>query len=288
MAFDFISVKEAAEKVGVTERWIQQLCKDGKIEGAMRLGGTGPWLVPANFKKYTQIKDAVKKNKTINLNGRKIHLLQSASGYVSPYSLFMLEKFPFNFSEDTRLCDYGAGTGILGIVAALYGVTKIASIENNDECFEIMKKNYKNNKIPDQELVYFKNAHACMNQFDAIVCNPASLPDSINVNSFCNGGVYGIDMILEVLNFSSKQLVVGGKLFIIITSVLPLSLIKREMAKLNLKNKIISTKIIPFREHYKGLAEWVDEHQSTFPEMYYIKKGTDLFEELLLFEIEKE
>ena len=45
MEFDFISVKEAAEKVGVINRWIQQLCKDGKIEGAMRLGGTGSWFV---------------------------------------------------------------------------------------------------------------------------------------------------------------------------------------------------------------------------------------------------
>jgi len=49
MEFDFISVKEAAQKVGVTERWIQQLCKDGKIEGAMRLGGTGSWLVPYKY-----------------------------------------------------------------------------------------------------------------------------------------------------------------------------------------------------------------------------------------------
>lgn len=49
MEFDFVSVKEAAEKVGVTERWIQQLCKDGKIEGAMRLGGTGAWLVPKSW-----------------------------------------------------------------------------------------------------------------------------------------------------------------------------------------------------------------------------------------------
>lgn len=49
MGFDFISVKEAAEKIGVTERWIQQLCKDGKIEGAMRFGGTGMWLVPRKW-----------------------------------------------------------------------------------------------------------------------------------------------------------------------------------------------------------------------------------------------
>lgn len=49
MEFDFISVKEAAEKVGVTERWIQQLCKDGRVRGAVRLGGTGPWLIPAQW-----------------------------------------------------------------------------------------------------------------------------------------------------------------------------------------------------------------------------------------------
>ena len=49
MEFEFISVKEAAEKVGVTERWIQQLCKDGKIEGSMRLGGTGSWLIPKDW-----------------------------------------------------------------------------------------------------------------------------------------------------------------------------------------------------------------------------------------------
>ena len=34
MELNFVSTKEAAEKNGVTERWVQQLCKDGKIEGA--------------------------------------------------------------------------------------------------------------------------------------------------------------------------------------------------------------------------------------------------------------
>ena len=34
MEFEYISAKEAANKIGVTVRWIQQLCKDGKVEGA--------------------------------------------------------------------------------------------------------------------------------------------------------------------------------------------------------------------------------------------------------------
>ena len=51
MELNFVSTKEAAEKIGVTERWVQQLCKDGKIEGATRLGGTGMWLVPKEWVK---------------------------------------------------------------------------------------------------------------------------------------------------------------------------------------------------------------------------------------------
>ena len=46
MNFDYISVKDAAMKLNLTERWIQQLCKDGKVEGAMRFGAQKTWLVP--------------------------------------------------------------------------------------------------------------------------------------------------------------------------------------------------------------------------------------------------
>lgn len=43
---EYISVKAASEKYGVTPRWIQKLCEDGKIEGATKLEGSGVWLVP--------------------------------------------------------------------------------------------------------------------------------------------------------------------------------------------------------------------------------------------------
>lgn len=46
MEFAYISAKEAAEKLGVSVRWIQQLCKDGKVEGANRFGAQDIWLVP--------------------------------------------------------------------------------------------------------------------------------------------------------------------------------------------------------------------------------------------------
>lgn len=49
MEFEYISAKEAANKIGVTERWIQQLCKDGKVEGAKQFGVQGIWLIPIKW-----------------------------------------------------------------------------------------------------------------------------------------------------------------------------------------------------------------------------------------------
>ena len=49
MEFEYISAKEAANKIGVTVRWVQQLCKDGKVEGAKRFGAQDIWLVPIKW-----------------------------------------------------------------------------------------------------------------------------------------------------------------------------------------------------------------------------------------------
>ena len=49
MDFNYISTKEAAKLLGVTERYVQMLCKEGKIEGAMKFNDQGVWLVPQKF-----------------------------------------------------------------------------------------------------------------------------------------------------------------------------------------------------------------------------------------------
>ena len=44
-----ISVKEAAEKWQISERRIQKLCENGRIEGVKRFGHS--WMIPADAKK---------------------------------------------------------------------------------------------------------------------------------------------------------------------------------------------------------------------------------------------
>ena len=48
MDFNYISTKEAAKLLGVTERYVQILCKEGKIEGAIKFNDQGVWFVPQN------------------------------------------------------------------------------------------------------------------------------------------------------------------------------------------------------------------------------------------------
>lgn len=45
----YLSIREAAEKWGVSERRINQYCSEGRIPGAERFGGS--WAIPANAEK---------------------------------------------------------------------------------------------------------------------------------------------------------------------------------------------------------------------------------------------
>ena len=46
---DYISIDEAAKKWGLSKRFVQVLCANGRIEGATRLGRA--WMIPHNAKK---------------------------------------------------------------------------------------------------------------------------------------------------------------------------------------------------------------------------------------------
>lgn len=45
----YMTIKEAAEKWSVSVRWVQMLCSDGKIEGAVKFGHA--WAIPRDMEK---------------------------------------------------------------------------------------------------------------------------------------------------------------------------------------------------------------------------------------------
>ena len=46
---DYMTLKEAAEKCGVTPRRVNYYCAAGRIPGAVKMAGV--WLIPKNAKK---------------------------------------------------------------------------------------------------------------------------------------------------------------------------------------------------------------------------------------------
>ena len=46
---DYMTLKEASEKWGVTTRWINYLCTAGRIPGAVKMGTV--WLIPKGSEK---------------------------------------------------------------------------------------------------------------------------------------------------------------------------------------------------------------------------------------------
>lgn len=56
MAMKYFTIKDAATTLEITERWLQMLCKQGKIPGATRVNDQGAWLIPAIWIKTEQEK----------------------------------------------------------------------------------------------------------------------------------------------------------------------------------------------------------------------------------------
>ncbi len=44
---EYISAKAYAQLHHISIRWVQELCKSGRIEGAKRLNGDGAWMIPS-------------------------------------------------------------------------------------------------------------------------------------------------------------------------------------------------------------------------------------------------
>ncbi len=47
--FEYMTAQEAAEKWNVSLRWVQRLCRENRIDGAMNFNRV--WLIPQNAKK---------------------------------------------------------------------------------------------------------------------------------------------------------------------------------------------------------------------------------------------
>ena len=48
----YMTIKEASEKWGLGNRWVNSMCQDGRIPGALKFGNV--WAIPADMERPTQ------------------------------------------------------------------------------------------------------------------------------------------------------------------------------------------------------------------------------------------
>lgn len=61
---NFISVQETAKLWNVSERWVQKLCEESRIDGIQRFGRS--WMIPKNAVKP----DDLRKKRIVSEKGR--------------------------------------------------------------------------------------------------------------------------------------------------------------------------------------------------------------------------
>ncbi len=58
---NYMSVKEAAEKWGVSVRWVQKFCVENRIQGVMRFGHS--WMIPKDAERPSDLRRKNTNNK---------------------------------------------------------------------------------------------------------------------------------------------------------------------------------------------------------------------------------
>ena len=75
-----ITVQEAARKWGISQRRVQRLCRDGRVDGARKFGGT--WVIPASARKPADPRQRTRRSAP---EGSALHL--PSAGVLTPMPL---------------------------------------------------------------------------------------------------------------------------------------------------------------------------------------------------------
>lgn len=51
---EYLTATEAAQRWGVSQRWVHRLCEDGRVEGTRRFGRN--WMIPADAEKPADLR----------------------------------------------------------------------------------------------------------------------------------------------------------------------------------------------------------------------------------------
>lgn len=135
---NYLSVTEAAQKWGVSERSVRGYCADGKIHGAVRKGKT--WQLPENTQKPERINkrtetpktlaDVLKEEKAVRLSGGIYHKIQIDLTYNSNH----IEGSCLTHDQTRYIFE----TNTIGVTEGAMKVDDIMETANHFKCIDMV------------------------------------------------------------------------------------------------------------------------------------------------------
>lgn len=135
---NYLSVTEAAQKWGVSERSVRGYCADGKIHGVVRKGKT--WQLPENAQKPERINkrtetpktlaDILKKEKAVRLSGGIYHKIQIDLTYNSNH----IEGSCLTHDQTRYIFE----TNTIGVTEGTMKVDDIMETANHFKCIDMV------------------------------------------------------------------------------------------------------------------------------------------------------
>ena len=222
----------------------------------------------------------------ITIENVEYEITETEECYVSHWSRFILSVIPPK-RNNMVVCDFGAGTGVIGITAALTGAKRVIAVEKDAAFGNLLRHNVTANGLDSKiDIVTTSKEAECSEHYDYIFCNPACYPSAVGNSSFYHAGEMGMDMIIEVFKFASKTLKKNGHLLILTPSVSPSSIAFDMLKELGLHARPAKHRFVRLREHLTlRIKNWVDSNKKQFPEMCYHEKDGKFYEKVNLHSV---
>jgi len=215
---------------------------------------------------------------------------------VTPYSEFLIESISKTDFNGKRVCDFGCGTGVVGLGVAASSDCTVIGIDIEEEALLLSNENSVLNNINNtfffKEDSYLSSIQdlipAEKYKFDFILSNPASLPVPENLahGSFSNGGVDGSKMIAELVSFADRNLKEDGKLLFLHTSLTSLSQTISFLDHRNFGVTIERVMQLEFRDNYDHLVEHIAKLKAS-GKAFYFENQSNKYELVYLVRAEK-
>lgn len=265
----YINVKQAAIKLGISERSVRNYCQNGRIDGAYLVGKT--WYIPENVQKPSRkisktvsLAEIIAKEKKHRLSGGIYHSLMIEFTYNS------------NHIEGSRLSHdqtrYIFETNTVGIENGSVNVDDVIETVNHFRCIDYVIDNYK--KILTENFV--KKLHYILKSGtqDSLkewfnVGGYKKLPNQVGGNETVRPEKVGYEIKKLISEYNSKNNVSFDDILnfhAAFEKIHPFQDGNGRVGRLVMLKECLKHDIVPFiiddelkYFYYRGLAKWSEE-----------------------------